>query len=167
MTSSEGAMLILPDGASRFELEDEKQLEEIRGHANECAIQWCRFAQKDTLYLVTGVFKSKSWTLGSFYNGSQGDEILVHRGPCDRSGTDHTDLFMYDWECEINVDDQEGPQNNTYINQTVLIKGFKMTVRWDWLPVIQRAERTEWWFFCLLVSLWSVISRRWLSRIGE
>ena len=160
MTSSEGAILILPDGASRAELEDPKLLEEIREYAARYALQWCRSAGRDTLYLITAVFKSRSWTLGSFSNGSRGEEILVHRLSSDGSSS-------YRWECESSVDSPVPPTNNCYLNQTVLIKGFKMTVRWDWLPIIQRAEKAEWWLVCFLTSLWSTISRRWLSRIGE
>ena len=164
MTSNEGAILILPDGACQFGSEDKGLLEEMQEYAKEHAVQMCRFAKQDTLYLVTAVFKSKSWTLGSFHNGPHGGEILVHRQPCD--GSNSTATFMYDWECVTNLDDQEGPKNNPYTNQTVLIKGFRMTVRWDWLPIVERAEWADWWFACFLASLWSTISRR-LSRMSE
>ena len=105
------------------------------------------------------MYKSKSWTLGSFYDAPNENEIVVYRA-CDSAGAS-----TYKWEYESNVDDQQGPNNNSYHNQTVLIKGFKMTVRWDWLPIVERVERTEWWFVCFLTSLWSTISWRWLSRI--
>ena len=164
MTSSEGAILILPEGAIRVELEDKKLLEKIREYAARYALEWCKSAGRDTLYLITAVFKSNSWTLGSFFNGSCGDKILVHRRPDGGSGNDS---LPYHWQCQTNVDDQQGPKNNHYPNQTVLIKGFKMTVRWDWLPIIQRAEMAEWWLVCFLTSLWWTISRQWLSRIGE
>lgn len=130
------------------------------------ALQWCRFAKQDTLYLITAVFKSKSWALASFHDGLHGDKILVHRRSCDRSGADRTDSFNYHWECESNVDNPVPPRNNDYLNQTVLLKGFKMTARWDWFPIVEPAERAEWWFVCFLTSLWSTILRRWLSRIG-
>ena len=167
MTSGEGAILILPDGASRYELQDKQQLEEIREYVKKCALQWCRFSKQGTLYLITTVFKSKSWTLGSFYHGTRGNEILIHRRPCHSSGTDTTGASMYHWECETNVDNPVSPGNNAYLNQTVLLKGFKMTVRWDWLPIVERAERTEWWLVCFFTSLWSTILQRWLSPVGE
>ena len=166
MTSNEGAILILPDGASRFEIADEQQLGKIREHVMRYALQWCRFAKKDTLYLITAVFRSKSWTLASFHNGSHGDKILVHRRACDSFGCDRIGSSRYHWECESNVDNPVPPRNNAYLNQTVLLKGFKMTVRWDWLPIVERAEKIEWWFICFLASLWSAILRGWLSRIG-
>ena len=167
MTSGEGAILILPDGASRYELQDKQQLEEIREYVKKCALQWCRFSKQGTLYLITTVFKSKSWTLGSFYHGTHGNEILIHRQSCHSSGTDTTGASMYHWECETNVDNPVSPGNNAYLNQTVLLKGFKMTVRWDWLPIVEHAERTEWWLVCFFTSLWSTILQRWLSPVGE
>ena len=130
MTSNEGAILILPDGASRWEL-DEAQVQELETYVKKYALQMCRFAKKDTLYLVTAVVKSKSWTLGSFYNGSHGSEILVRRSSSNGNGT-----FTYQWVSETNVDNQQGPQNNHYLNQTVLLKGFKIMRRGGWLPSI-------------------------------
>ena len=164
MTSSEGAILILPNGASRFEIGDEQQLEEIQEHIKKYALQWCRFAKKNTLYLITAVFKSNSWTLGSFHHGSHGEEILIHRRSCDRAG-----FSTYHWKSESNVDNPVPPRNNDYLNQAVFLKGFKVTVRWNWLPMVERAEKTEWWLWliCFLTSLWSTISQRWLSRVGE
>ena len=78
MTSNEGAIVILPDGASRWEL-DKAQVQELKTYVNEYALEMCKFANKDTLYLVTAVFKSKYWTLGSFYDEFKGGQILVHR----------------------------------------------------------------------------------------
>ena len=153
-TEKDGAILILPDGAILSELMDKGQLEKIREHVARCALRWCRFANKDSLYLLTAMYKSKSWTLGSFYDAPNENEIVVYR-PCDSAS-----VSMYKWDYKSNVDDQQGPKNNSYHNQTVLIKGFKVTVRWDWLPIVQQVEMTEWWLVCFFTSLW-----RWLSRI--
>ena len=79
--------------------------------------------KKDSLYLLTAVYKSKSWTLGSFRDASKGSEILVTR-PCDSTG-----ISMYKWQYQSNVDDQQGPKNNFHFNQTVLVQGFNMTMR--------------------------------------
>ena len=143
MTSSEGAILILPEGASLSELEDKVLLGEIRGYAARFAPEWCKSAQgRDTLYLITAVFKSKSWALGAFSRGSDGREILVHRRSCG-------DSFSYRWESELNVDNPVTPINNSYLNQAVFIKGFKMTVR------TQGAKKAQQW------------PMNWMSRVGE
>ena len=167
MTSNEGAMLILPDGASRWEL-DEAQVQELGTHVKKYALQICRFAKKDTLYLVTAVVKSKSWTLGSFYNGSDGSEILVRRWSSGGHSSDGTDPFMYDWVCEANVDDREGPQNNNYVNQTVLIKGFTMTLREGLFPIVELAEWSDSWFARILARMCSTLFRQqWVTRTSK
>ena len=135
-------------------------MDKIRARVARCADRWCNFAKKDSLYLLTAVYKSRSWTLGSFYDGSKDDEILVYR-----SG-DNTSNSEYKWKYQSNVDDQQGPKNNPYLNQAVLVKGFKMTVRWR-LHIVERVERPEWLFICILASLWSAVSWQWLNRIRE
>ena len=160
-TSKAGALLILPEGATLFKLEDKQKLEEFRQHAVQHALQWCRYARRDSLYLITAAYKTKTWTLGSFYDGSLGGKILVHR-------QSHDGTAMYRWQYQFNVDDQQGPGNNCDVNQTVLMKGFKITVRWDWFPVIERVERSERWFARVLAPLWLIRKfRKWLSQTSE
>ncbi|KAG6369265.1 hypothetical protein JVT61DRAFT_15509 [Boletus reticuloceps] len=157
-TSKTGAILILPDGAILSKLEDKQKLEEFRQHAMKYALQWCIYAQRDSLYLITSAYKTKTWTLGSFYDGSSGGEIHVNRQPRD-------DTPEYVWTCEFNVDDQQGPGNNSDVNQTVLIKGFKITARQDWFRKIERVQRPEWWFARVFTAVWPIRkSWKWLSR---
>lgn len=104
--------------------------------------------------------KQKTWTLESFYDGSPGGKILVHR-------QSHDGAVVYRWQYQFNVDDQQGPGNNCDVNQTVLIKGFKITVRWDWFPMIERVERSERWF-TRFAPLWLIRRfRKWLSQTSE
>lgn len=49
ITSREGAILTLLDGAQKFELGDEKKLRQIREHVKKYALQRRRFAAKDTI----------------------------------------------------------------------------------------------------------------------
>ena len=167
MISNEGAILILPDGANRWEL-DEAQVQELEMYVKKYALQICRFAKKDVLYLVTGVVKSKSWTLGSFYNGSHGSEIFVHRQSRGGDSSGGTDPFMYEWVCEVNVDDRDGPQHNNYVNQTVLIKGFRMTVREGLFPPVQLEGWGNSWFARALASMCLTLLRGpWVTRASK
>ena len=167
MTSNEGAILILPDGASRWEL-DEAQVQELETYVKKYALQICRFAKKDTLYLVTSVVKSKSWTLGSFYSGLDGCEILVRRRSSGGDSNDHTGPCMYQWVHELNVDDQQGPQNNSYFNQTVFINGFRMTVREGLFPLVELGEWGDSWFARVLASICSTLLRGpWVTRASK
>ena len=103
------------------------------------------------------MYKSKSWTLGSFCDASRKSEILVTR-PCNSAG-----ISIYKWKYQSNVDDQQGPKDNFYFNQTVLVQGFKMTMRKGWLPW---SEWSEWWFARILAKLCLVVSQQWLTRIS-
>ncbi|KAF8123155.1 CHAT domain-containing protein [Boletus edulis] len=156
-TSKTGAILILPGGATLSKLEDKQKFKEIRQHATKYALQWCKYAQRDSLYLITAAYKTKTWTLGSFYEGSPGKDILVHRESGENS--------VYKWEYQFNVDHRRGPGNNDNDNQTVLIQGFRITVRWDWFRMIERVERPERWFARVLATFWPIRkSLRWLSQ---
>ena len=119
-----------------------------------------------TLYVVTGVVKSKSWTLGSFYNGLDGCEILVRR----RSSGDGIDPCTYKWMYEVNVDDQQGPQNNNYVNQTVIIKGFKLTMWNGWLPIVEMMGSSTLASARTLAGITSDLLRypsSWVKRTGK
>ncbi|KAI9455531.1 hypothetical protein HD554DRAFT_2042764 [Boletus coccyginus] len=120
-TSNTGAILILPSGATLSELRNEDKFERFREFAKEYAVPWCKFARRDSLYLVTGVYTARSWTLASFDKGLPGRGILVEQP--------HGETGAYKWTCAFQADCRPGPRDNRYENQTVLIKGFKMTVR--------------------------------------
>ena len=167
MTFKEGAVLILPDGAIRWEL-DKAHVRELETYVKKYALQICRFAKEGPLYLLTGVVKSKSWTLGSFSNGSDDSEILVRRRSSGGDSSNGTDHFMYNWVCAVNVDDRDGPQNNNYVNQTVFIKGFRMTVKGGWFPIVEFAEWSDWWFARVLASMCSTLLRQqWVTRTSK
>ncbi|KAG9309119.1 hypothetical protein JVU11DRAFT_11014 [Chiua virens] len=156
-TSTSGAMLILPNGAIVSELK-EKYLEDLRELAIKSVLPWCKYAKRDALYLVTTVYTTKAWTLGAFYNGFLGGNITVCHRPPD-------DTHKYKWLYPFNVDHRQSPKDNRDINQTVFIKGFKMTVRWKWLPVVQELHKTERRFARVLATLRSIMrSREWLFR---
>ncbi|KAF8417896.1 hypothetical protein L210DRAFT_3357020, partial [Boletus edulis BED1] len=68
-----GALLILPRDVTSFELSPSEQFREMAMHS---ALDWCNFAKQcyggrhldRSLYLITGFYKSRSWSLASFDN---------------------------------------------------------------------------------------------------
>ncbi|KAG9316997.1 hypothetical protein JVU11DRAFT_1177 [Chiua virens] len=152
-TSRSGAILILPDGATLFELED-KHLDNIQQLVMNHAVQWCSYTKRDRLYLLTAMYKTKAWTLGAFSDGFSDGEIYVDR---------QSDTDPYKWECSFTMDHQQAPQNNSIPNQTVFIKGFKITVNPDLLRVLERVqvERPRW--SALLLAKLQLETRKWLS----
>jgi len=166
-TSNTGAILILPSGAALSELQNKRDLDVFWDVATKCALPWCKFAGRDSLYLLTGVYTTSSWTLASFYKGWDGGEIRVahhHEKPGPETKT-------YKWRSQFEADFQPGPNNNRYENQTVLIKGFKMTVRWAGkLTVVEHVagwQSTFASFGATLLALLMMIvsmSQSWLPR---
>ncbi|KAG9308485.1 hypothetical protein JVU11DRAFT_11829 [Chiua virens] len=152
--SKEGAILILPDGAKLSEME-KKYSEHIQDHITKYAPDWCNRAKRDSLYLVTAVYKTKSWTLGSFDHGASGKKIHVY--PEDDSAP-----VAFRWVSAFHTDSQQAPKGNNHLNQAVFIKGFKITVRDEKLLNLECLERPEGWFAHILNKL-RLKARKFLS----
>jgi hypothetical protein len=81
-SATEGAVLILPDGACREDLSDKKVFYD---QAMEHGISWYeyanitrrRMAENGSLYLVTGTDKTTSWGITAFSSTSGGREVFV------------------------------------------------------------------------------------------
>ena len=81
-TCSEGAVLILPDGASRTDLRNIKMLRDL---AAKNASIWYDFARgpagrdapDGSLYLVTGFDKATRWGVSSIYSPSSSGDVTV------------------------------------------------------------------------------------------
>ena len=132
--SHAGAILILPSGATLFDLPPDKfHLETFRQAATKYARLWCERSKHDNLYLVTGMYKTRDFTLASFSKAGDSDgKMLVE-----------PDIGTFKWTCASETYSRTSPPDNKYENQTVLIKGFRMTVRWSWLAVIERVTRSQ------------------------
>ena len=102
------------------------------------AVDWYNFAEQrlgriishDSLYLISGFYKTRSWSLaayqqdaGSGATSAQFKAVQVGRGNIAAS---------YIWENTHTMDWRVGPSNRYYngiANQTVFIRGFKIAVR--------------------------------------
>ncbi|KAG9315443.1 hypothetical protein JVU11DRAFT_3053 [Chiua virens] len=143
-----GAILILPDGATLSELEEQHSIF-MRNHVARHGLAWCKYAQRDTLCLITAVYRAKSWTLGSFEDGFIGGRIHVHF-------SERNDTLGCKWLYPFNVDHQQGvPPGNTDLNQAIFIKGFQIKV----------LKRLENWSARLLTNL-RVGSKELVSGAG-
>ena len=91
--------------------------------ATKNALDWYKFAKKRyddeqlarSLYLITGFYKARSWSLCSFNNPTGGTRKLLAR---------KDDNYLL--ECEFFVNPRHG--NSKSVNQTVFITGFRITV---------------------------------------
>ena len=132
--STSGAILILPSGAIRQNLNKSKE-EDFRKLAGKYALDWCRFADCKSLYLITGVYKTSSWHLASFHDAGSTEQVLLER-----------ENDRYNWRS--GCDHRQSLKETRNENQTVLISGFKIEVRgWDDHTVVEKLSphsRTIW-----------------------
>jgi hypothetical protein len=130
-SSNEGALLVLPDGASRKNL---IPLDEFREYAIVRTPAWYNFVTKrlrriisnGSLYLVTGVDKARSWGVASYSNISGERHILLRPSDAD----DTSAPANYAWERSGQVAARAGPRRPVRReNQCVFIRGYKLALR--------------------------------------
>ena len=113
----------------------------------ERAFDWYEIAKErygesmssGSLYLITGFYKARSWSLGSFHDATNTEPRHIRVVPRKVDGT----TAGRDWKCTFPVQyrDGPGPGHNGNVNQTIFISGFKIAVRDDvigWLS--QKSE---------------------------
>jgi hypothetical protein len=135
LSSKEGALLILPEGAERYYLRNQRPfLEEAIQHA----VDWYNFAEQrlgriishDSLYLITGFYKARSWSLASYQHASGTGAGYAQFKAVEVGGGNIS--TSYTWETSHAVDWRVGPSDQYYngiANQSIFIQGFKIAVR--------------------------------------
>ncbi|KAF8546890.1 hypothetical protein OG21DRAFT_1022781 [Imleria badia] len=107
LSSKEGALLILPEGAERYYLRNQRPfLEEAIQHA----VDWYNFAEQrlgriishDSLYLITGFYKARSWSPASYQHASGTGGVRAQFKPVQVSGGNLS--TSYTWETTHAVD---------------------------------------------------------------
>ena len=135
LSSQEGAVLILPEGAERYYLRNERL---FLDKAIQHAVDWYDFAEQhlgriishDSLYLITGFYKARSWSLAAYQQGAGAGESSAQFKAVQVGGSNIA--ASYTWETTHAMDWRVGPSDQYYngiANQTVFIQGFKIAVR--------------------------------------
>ncbi|KAJ7483196.1 hypothetical protein FB451DRAFT_101857 [Mycena latifolia] len=129
------ASLLLPDGASRWDLRSEHL---FRDYALKHAQSWYAFVNGDLermlgngdLYLVTGVTKATSWGVAAIENQSSDGKLSLklEAAQVGNGGTP-----TWEWESASSSVDS-GPrrregEESWGDNQTVFLRGFKVALR--------------------------------------
>ncbi|KAF9238363.1 hypothetical protein BU15DRAFT_36126, partial [Melanogaster broomeanus] len=136
-SSSEGAILVLPDGAGKADLA-ENLAGEFRQLALQNAAAWYHFAyfhlgrisiSNDSLYLVTGHHKSSSWFLASF-SGAE-TNITLNLSFSASSVVDGNAAAAYSWALNApgSFNFRLGPRHGysqENPNQTLFVRGYKI-----------------------------------------
>jgi hypothetical protein len=113
--SSEGAILLLPDGACRYNLR--AKINVFRKHAIDNAIRWYQFADEKgrdipngSLILVTGCDMAVSWGVASF-SGPDGDSS-AELNFIPSHVIEDTTTFAYSWQTNCPAAVRTGPRHN-------------------------------------------------------
>ncbi|KAJ7186014.1 hypothetical protein C8R46DRAFT_982798, partial [Mycena filopes] len=125
----QAAVLLLPDGASRWDI---RRVKRFRDYALKHAQSWYKFVngslermvESGDLYLVTGIDKSTSWSLAALENKSRHNLISMKLKAAQ---------VGWEWESASGFADS-GPRGQSddesgAANQTVFLRGFKIAVR--------------------------------------
>lgn len=131
LSSTDGALLILPEGSERYDLLNEDLFLE---QASRHGIEWYNYAvnrrrriiNPDSLYLITGIYKTRSWSVAAFENVMENEHHTAHFKQIERDSMTPT----YTWETTCALDWRVGPHIDYDIpNQAVFIYGFKIAIR--------------------------------------
>lgn len=112
-SSSEGAILLLPDGASRRDLRMKRKV--FRQYAIDNALRWYEFANEEqgrdiprgSLVLVTGCDMAASWGVASSSGSTSGDHVELKFTPSHVVG--NTRRVVYTWETDSSATVRSGP----------------------------------------------------------
>jgi len=130
MSSNEGALLVLPEGAERHDVRDRRPFFE---QASRHAATWYHFAEgnlgriisHDSIYVITGFHKARSWGLAGYQNDQGNGDFSAQFTIGAREGA-----AGYSWETTRSMDWRVGPFDGLGIpNQSVFIRGFKIALR--------------------------------------
>ena len=110
--------------------------ERFRKVAMERAVDWYEIARElcgesitnCSLYLITGFYKARSWSLASFCDTTAPEPRHIEVVPQDDQGA----VIKRLWKHTFPVEYRNGPEGyNGNINQCVFIRGFKIAIRDD------------------------------------
>ncbi|KAJ6582413.1 hypothetical protein B0H19DRAFT_1332592 [Mycena capillaripes] len=140
--SEENAILVLPDGASSWDLFTSEQL--FKDYAEKHARNWYKFVNArlgmriatGDLYLVTGVTKSSSWSVAAYGRRSADNRLSLKLKASAVASAGAS--YAWSWEQTSSDGCHSGPRGNQALmnwknNQTVFLRGYKID-----LPLLAR-----------------------------
>lgn len=132
LPSNEGALLILPEGAESHQLRKRQLFRDVTARN---AVNWYNFAKQnlgriianDSLYLITGLYKTSSWSVAAFHRATGTSESSAQ---FKASQVGEGNNMSYTWETMRALDWRVEPQIDVGIpNQSVFVSGFKIAIR--------------------------------------
>ncbi|KAK2459349.1 hypothetical protein APHAL10511_008634, partial [Amanita phalloides] len=149
-SASEGAILVLPDGAVLHKAKNKLPFRDFAArHAENLyryMIQRGRDVPNGSLYIITGCIKSESWGIATFDRQSQPDEYLKFISedvPMGHPGRMSVSGRKYHWEHNGLALANTGPNDIVsdgveMLNQCTFLRGYKVTLQEDaWEQLIE------------------------------
>ncbi|KAJ3832577.1 hypothetical protein F5878DRAFT_547974 [Lentinula raphanica] len=134
-TTSNGAILILPEGGTKF---DCLQPEVFAKYAAENAASWYSYAtgtgrrmRNGSLYLVTGFDKARAWGVATFRNANPQNVSLEFVPKAAKGNSSYPHYWFrtsQSAETSSGADDTYGQQSGS-----VFLRGYKIAIRRSWL----------------------------------
>lgn len=135
LSPTEGALLILPEGAERHVLRNESC---FLNYVIQYGPDWYRFTQerrgwiisRDSLYLITGFYKARSWSLATYESATGANGFSTQFRATQLGGDDIDISTAYTWRTARALNRRIGPiENYGMPNQGVFIRGFKIALK--------------------------------------
>ncbi|KAF8430852.1 hypothetical protein L210DRAFT_3651500 [Boletus edulis BED1] len=176
LSSENGAVLVLPEGAQSCDLRNENKFLDV---AIKHGVDWYECATKEagrlihdnSLYLITGFHKTRSWSLGAV--GRSGSSLQNRRCVKFKVGEIHqggVTARAYFWVATHGFTGRVGPmypyEDSNRIprirpgNQTVFIRGFRITVNKLLFMKTVSVKTRQGTFFGLKTHLAKLVSHR-------
>ncbi|KAJ7717119.1 hypothetical protein DFH07DRAFT_762103, partial [Mycena maculata] len=151
--SKETGLLLLPHGASRWDL---RQLKKFRDVAMKHGESWYEFINGSLdrmlgvgdLYLITGVTKSESCIVGAIENQAGGGKVAMKLKAAQVASTGAS--RTWEWENASSSPDsgpRYRPGEGSQHNQTVFLRGFKIAkhpLPFIWSPKLLSIINSDW-----------------------
>ncbi|KIL65792.1 hypothetical protein M378DRAFT_461967 [Amanita muscaria Koide BX008] len=144
-TTSEGAVLLLPGGATLFK---SKNTPIFQDFAARHAENWYKYmvnrgrnTPNGSLYLVTGCIKSRNWANATFYQGpSPGNYAQLVANDVPSCPAPSNAQPAYRWKKLGKISPRIGPisEDTGELNQCEFLYGFKIMLRQDLLDKLSR-----------------------------
>lgn len=143
-SATQGALLILPEGAKRS---DHQQYARFEAYAAKYAHSWCNYVNgplargvpPGAIYFITGFDKARAWGVASFKHAQENVCLEFVPQKSDREGSPKYWFSRYDFaECDADDDDVFRNQSGS-----VFLRGFKIAVRKTRNPFRPAAAKVE------------------------
>jgi hypothetical protein len=132
-TTTEGAILMLPDGGSSKDVLNKRKLRE---YATRNAVSWYQFANETlgrdihngALYLITGRNSAPAYGVASFSHNAGAGRVVAASFLAVGEGEGDQHQRRYTWSTHHSMSHRTGMSENGLHNQCIFLRGYRIAV---------------------------------------